>query len=189
MGVRKRTQRRGRVSRGKPAVAPSRSARQPAGAVVQVRSVPTVHRGVRMRSHLEARWASVLDAAGIEWEYEPQVILLGSSRGTWLGGYLPDFWLPRLRTWLEVKGPHMERIEKTRALAQRLGKDGLVLVGTAVGTAYRMPPAGRTPQAEVEVGKCECGVTALGIPGSGTQGRILCRACGAKTVPSHVLGW
>jgi hypothetical protein len=154
------------------------------GAVVQIQAKPTVHRGVRMRSHLEARWASVLDAAGVEWAYEPGPVDVGR-----LGLYLPDFWLPRLRTWIEVKGPHMERVDKTRALARSLGRDGLVLLATAVGSAFRVPPAGRVPQAEAEVGRCECGVTALGIPGSGTQGRILCRACGAKTVPSHVLGW
>lgn len=187
MSVRKRTQRRGGGRR--PAVDASRSARRPAGSVVQVRAVPTVHRGVQMRSHLEARWASVLDTAGIRWEYEPQVIPLGQARGKWLGGYLPDFWLPDQRIWLEVKGPHMERIEKTRALARRLGKDGLVLLGTAVGSARLVPAAGRPPQAEAEVGRCDCGVTALGIPASGSQGRILCRACGAKVVPSHVLGW
>jgi hypothetical protein len=156
---------------------------------VQVLAKPTVYRGVQMRSQLEARWAGVLDAAGIEWEYEPHVVNLGSSRGHWVGGYLPDFWLPVLRTWIEVKGPHMQRIEKTRALARQLGKDGLVLLATAVGSARLVPASGRPPQAEAEIGRCDCGVTALGIPGSGAQGRILCRACGAKTVPSHVLGW
>jgi len=169
---------------GRKAVAPLRSARRPAGAVVQVTAKPMVYRGVQMRSQLEGRWAAVLDAAGIAWEYEPGVLDVGRA-----GLYLPDFWLPRLKTWIEVKGPHMERVEKTRALARSLGKDGLVLLATAVGSAYRVPPAGRAPQAEVEVGKCDCGVTALGIPGSGQQGRILCRACGAKTVPSHVFGW
>jgi hypothetical protein len=183
------TYRRARRGGGRRAVAPQRSARQPAGAVVQVLAHPTTHRGVRMRSQLEARWAGVLDAAGIAWEYEPHVVNLGSSRGRWIGGYLPDFWLPEIRTWIEVKGPHMARIEKTRALARQLGGDGLVVLATAVGTAYRVPPSGRPPQAEVEVGRCECGVTALGIPASGGQGRILCRACGAKTVPSHVFGW
>jgi hypothetical protein len=156
---------------------------------VQISARPTTYRGVAMRSQLEARWAGVLDAAGIEWEYEPHVVNLGRSRGKWVGGYLPDFWLPRVRTWIEVKGPHMARIEKTRALARQEGKDGLVLLATAVGSAFLVPSAGRAPQAEAEVGRCDCGVTALGIPGSGSQGRILCRACGAKTVPSHVLGW
>lgn len=183
MSVRKRVQRRGGGRR--PAVAAQRSARQPAGAVVQVHAKPTVYRGVRMRSQLESRWAGVLDAAGIVWEYEPTLVPLRGGDNL----YRPDFWLPELRTWIEVKGPHMQRLWKTRELAQLLGRDGLVLLATAVGSARLVPPSGRAPQAEAEVGKCECGVTALGIPGSGQQGRILCRACGAKIVPSHVLGW
>lgn len=76
---------------------------------VPIRAVPTNYRGVEMRSMLEARWASNLDRLGIEWEYEPRVVLLPSGRR-----YLPDFWLPRITTWLEVKGEHGERVDKAR---------------------------------------------------------------------------
>jgi len=59
--------------------------------------IETVYRGYRFRSRLEARWAVFLDAAGIKWEYEGQGFDLNGVR------YLPDFWLPRARVFLEVK--------------------------------------------------------------------------------------
>ena len=46
-------------------------------------------RGYLFRSRLEARWAVFFDALGIQWEYEPEGIVL--SDGT---HYLPDFYLP-----------------------------------------------------------------------------------------------
>jgi hypothetical protein len=151
-----------------------------------VTAIPTTYRGVKMRSRLEARWAGVFDAAGLVWQYEPEGIPVGR-----LGFYRPDFWLPAQRTWIEVKGPHMERVNKTRALARQLGARGLVLMATAVGSAYLVPASGRIPQAEVEIGRCDCGMTAVGVPGrdKGSGGRIRCRSCDGLAVPSHVLGW
>lgn len=50
-------------------------------------------------SGLEARWAILLDMLGLNWDYEPCHYQL--SRDLW---YLPDFYLPELHIWLEVKG-------------------------------------------------------------------------------------
>jgi len=144
-------------------------------------AIPTVHAGVLMRSRLEARWAGVLDRERIGWAYEPKTLRLGSTR------YIPDFWLPGQRTWLEVKGPHWERFEKTQALARAGGQ---VLVATASGVCWRVPRSGKPSQVEVQVGRCgTCGTTALGVPSRGT---LACRApgCGARGVrPEAVLGW
>jgi hypothetical protein len=60
--------------------------------------ITTVYQGCRFRSRLEARWAVVFDAAGINWHYEHEGYDLGE-----LGWYLPDFWLPELNTHVEVK--------------------------------------------------------------------------------------
>jgi hypothetical protein len=140
-----------------------------------------------MRSRLEARWAARLDALGLVWEYEPQVLRLGRGRG---GFYLPDFWLPGQGCWLEVKGPHWERFEKTQALARRLGSQGLVLVATAQGVCWRVPYRGPLPaQEEAYVGTCpSCHARVLGIP---VRGTLVCRArgCGASVKPQEVLGW
>lgn len=64
------------------------------------RPIQTRYAGCRFRSRLEARWAVFFDTLGIEWEYEPQGYLVGPKRRP----YLPDFWLPGERLWVEVKG-------------------------------------------------------------------------------------
>lgn len=61
-------------------------------------ALPTKHAGVLFRSRLEARYAVFFDSLGIRWEYEPQGFLLPSG-----DGYLPDFWLPDLGCYAEVK--------------------------------------------------------------------------------------
>lgn len=71
------------------------------------------YRNVTFRSTLEADWAYNLDRYGISWEYEPEAFQLPSG-----DYYRPDFYLPHLTTWLEVKGPHNERIGKVRELAE-----------------------------------------------------------------------
>lgn len=65
-----------------------------------IQPIETRYAGCRFRSRLEARWAVFFDALGIGWEYEPQGYLVGRKRRP----YLPDFWLPSERIWVEVKG-------------------------------------------------------------------------------------
>jgi hypothetical protein len=63
------------------------------------RAIETRYKGYRFRSRLEARWAVFFDTLGVRWEYEKEGFDLGPA-----GWYLPDFWLPDLEVWLEVKG-------------------------------------------------------------------------------------
>jgi hypothetical protein len=65
---------------------------------VTIKPIETRYAGCRFRSRLEARWAVLLDKLGIKWMYEHQGYL------TEHGPYLPDFWLPELNTFLEIKG-------------------------------------------------------------------------------------
>lgn len=53
------------------------------------------------RSRLEARWAIYLDLLRIDWDYEPSPYQVGPKLN-----YLPDFYLPELQIWLEVKGTY-----------------------------------------------------------------------------------
>lgn len=53
----------------------------------RIAAKPTIYRGVRFRSRLEARWAVFFDAIGREWIYEPSFPELASI------GYQPDFLL------------------------------------------------------------------------------------------------
>ncbi len=75
-----------------------------------IQAIETMYRGCKFRSRLEARWAIFFDALGIKWEYEKEGYIVGGfgrkDDGTREGGtpYLPDFYLPDLGTWVEVKG-------------------------------------------------------------------------------------
>jgi hypothetical protein len=60
--------------------------------------IETMWRGYRFRSRTEARWAVMFSKAGIAFEYEPDGYALPS------GWYLPDFWLPDVGYYLEIKG-------------------------------------------------------------------------------------
>ena len=62
----------------------------------------TFYNGYRFRSRLEARWAVFFDALGIKYIYEPEGFNL--QTGIYNISYLPDFYLPELKIWVEVKG-------------------------------------------------------------------------------------
>lgn len=68
-----------------------------------IAAIETRYAGCRFRSRLEARWAVVFDHLQLEWEYEPQGYTIPSLVGSSVP-YLPDFWLPGLGCWCEVKG-------------------------------------------------------------------------------------
>ena len=79
----------------------------------QIKAIETRYAGCHFRSRLEARWAVFFDHLGIEWQYEPQgfaweagthVDQWGNEEKMEGGMYLPDFWLPSIQTWYEVKG-------------------------------------------------------------------------------------
>jgi len=63
-----------------------------------IKAIETAYKGYNFRSRLEARWAVFFDTLGIEWEYEFEGYDLGEE-----GYYLPDFWLPQIDCWIEVK--------------------------------------------------------------------------------------
>lgn len=62
------------------------------------RAINTRYKGYNFRSRLEARWAVFFDHLGIRWDYEPEGFELGNGLR-----YLPDFWLPDVGLWVEVK--------------------------------------------------------------------------------------
>lgn len=81
----------------------------------EMKSIPTQYRGIWFRSRLEAKWAEHFDDLGVEWLYEPEGYELDGEN------YLPDFYLPQLRAFVEVKGL-LDRVgeRKARALARHL---------------------------------------------------------------------
>lgn len=90
-----------------------------------MKAIETVYSGYRFRSRLEARWAVFFDALGVVYQYEPEGYDLD---GIW---YLPDFWLPELGCWVEIKGeqPTEEESGKARLLACHTQKDVHVFAG------------------------------------------------------------
>lgn len=87
----------------------------------------------RFRSRLEARWAVAFTEASIAWQYEPEGFDLGRA-----GFYLPDFWLPQVSMWAEVKpaNPSADELRKVDSLVQQSGHECLLLIGPPAGCAY-----------------------------------------------------
>ncbi len=77
---------------------------------MKAKAIETEYRGHLFRSRLEARWAVFFDTLGLEWQYEPQGYEVGQfsvDETVDADGkirYLPDFYLPKQKTWIEVKG-------------------------------------------------------------------------------------
>src|SRR4030095_1003418 len=98
------------------------------GERLNIEAKPTNYQRHNFRSRLEARWAVFFDALKIRWRYEAACFDLGfatiNGKQTHLGGYLPDFYLPDLETWVEVKPliPSPDSIEwaKVRRLVKQI---------------------------------------------------------------------
>lgn len=104
------------------------------------------HQGYRLRSYTELMWARLLDAAEIFYLYEPDLVRVDD------GFYLPDFWLPHVGCYLEVKGtdPTAEEIQKADAVMARTGREVFFLVGR--------------PESD-GTGLCNCGLLMRGARG------------------------
>jgi hypothetical protein len=99
---------------------------------MHIAPIETRYKGYRFRSRLEARWAVFFDALKIQWEYEKQGFHLPS------GDYLPDFWLPQVSMWAEVKAEPMTGIESRLCceLAAATGWPCLKLIGVPENKGY-----------------------------------------------------
>lgn len=69
------------------------------GGAEVLRAIQTEYGGYRFRSRTEARWAIFLDTLGVPYEYEKEAYHFGPG-----GQYLPDFWLPEQKCFVEIKG-------------------------------------------------------------------------------------
>lgn len=98
------------------------------------KAIETEYKGYRFRSRLEARWAVFFDTLGVKWEYEKE----GYSLDGGTVRYLPDFWLPQVSLWAEVKGQEFtpKEQEKCRLLALETGCPCLMLPGMPDFRAY-----------------------------------------------------
>lgn len=72
---------------------------------MSIKPIETIYNGYRFRSRLEARWAVFFRAVGLEYQYEPEGFEMDGIR------YLPDFYLPSIDRWFEIKGKPLLSIE------------------------------------------------------------------------------
>ena len=79
-----------------------------------LKAIPREYKGVEYRSTTESKVAEIFDKYGTKFIYEPE----GYSLNGML--YIPDFYLPEIKTFVEVKGPIDSDISKPRALLESL---------------------------------------------------------------------
>lgn len=97
---------------------------------MSIKAISTKYKGCNFRSRLEARWAVFFDALDLHWEYEFEGFDLPSGR------YLPDFLLPDLECWIEIKPDRQisvrdfnRYVELTRYIPAKYKTNGLFLFG------------------------------------------------------------
>lgn len=80
-------------------------------------AMPTTYGGITYRSRCEARWAVVFDKLGWTHHYELEGFRLST------GPYLPDFYLPDIGVYFEVKAspPSHNECKKAEALCTASG--------------------------------------------------------------------
>jgi len=92
---------------------------------------------INMRSRSETLFAHHLDSLGVDWQYEPERFDLGWST------YTPDFYMPKLDRWIEVKGQWTDvslrkftEFQQTHLASAVMAKDLLNFSG---GSSWSLP--------------------------------------------------
>lgn len=97
----------------------------------------TEYAGVRFRSRLEARTAVFMDSVNIKWKYE--VFTCRFPPECDKSSYTPDFFLPELQLFVEIKPafPHIDEMKACEDFVKTTGTPIILLFGDALGSAYR----------------------------------------------------
>lgn len=93
-----------------------------------LKPIDTKYNGYKFRSRLEARWAVFFDSYSVEYEYELEGYNLGHGIC-----YLPDFYLPKLGVYVEIKPEEnltLSELKKLDALSLENDKNLLLIIGT-----------------------------------------------------------
>ncbi len=92
-----------------------------------IKPIRTAYNNYLFRSRLEARWAVFFDALGIRYEYEPEMQEVGKIQ---VYNYIPDFFLPDLDLYVEIKGQQPNETELSKAAGwARDVEDIIILFG------------------------------------------------------------
>lgn len=92
-----------------------------------IKPIPTKYKDVLFRSRLEARWSVFFEKAGLKWEYEKQGFVLDDGVP-----YLPDFWLPDLDAWCEVKPFNLSKNELSKCKLLAKGSQHKVILAIGI---------------------------------------------------------
>ena len=118
--------------------------------MTMIKAIETEYDGVMYRSRLEALWAAQLDALGIEHVYEPQGYDMHGVK------YLPDFYLPQLDMFAEVKGmPDNKSALKIERLIDETGKDVVLLLSNGKMQFFSAKFGGYSINDNFGLGACE----------------------------------
>ncbi len=96
-----------------------------------IKAIETRYAGCRFRSRIEARWAVFLDRLSLPWEYEPQGYVMDGT------AYLPDFHLPTLSKYLEIKGGPINPADADKVLKLASAVKGRATVSVLQGDIPR----------------------------------------------------
>lgn len=93
---------------------------------MNARHIETYYNGIKYRSRTEARWALFFDKMGWTPDYEMEGFDVG---GEW---YLPDFYVPEIKSFCEIKGrePNYDERRKARKLAIQTQSRIIILTNT-----------------------------------------------------------
>ncbi len=104
---------------------------------MDIKPIETSYNGYRFRSRLEARWAVFFRNVGLEYQYEPEGYQMDDIR------YLPDFYIPSLNRWFEIKGKALsvKEIQKCEEFCRRLDNESIkfsILIGPPQPTILKV---------------------------------------------------
>lgn len=99
--------------------------------------LPVVYDGRVFRSKTEARWAFCLSALEVAFQYEPETFVFERGGGR-VAHYKPDFYLPELKVWLEIKNEGLRPPDhiacwKAHRLALATGEPVYIFFGDPMG--------------------------------------------------------
>ena len=75
----------------------------------KIRAIETHYKGYLFRSRIEARFAVFFDVLKLDWEYEKEGFECGDA-----GWYLPDFYLPKSKWFVEIKGGKISKNDQEK---------------------------------------------------------------------------
>lgn len=112
------------------------------------RSRTTKYRKVVFRSELEARWAVFFDLAHLPWLYEPRGFEFQDE-----SSYIPDFFLPGQRCYVEIKPAKLDTNSANKAIKLAVETETNVYAAIGIpswahdypeGQLYRFTPLAQT---------------------------------------------